>query len=421
MPLFRKLLLGWVGCAMLAAAADFAIKDGDTIVFYGDSITDQRLYTSFTESYIVTRFPRMRVKFVHSGWGGDRVIGGGGGTMETRIKRDVLAYRPTVITIMLGMNDGRYRANDAETFGTFASGYGEIVKHLKRSLPGVRITVIEPSPYDDVTRPPTFEGGYNAVLVQYGGYLKELAKSDNLNVADLNTDVVEALRKANAADPANAQKIIPDRVHPGPAGHLLMAEALLKAWNAPALVSEVEIDAPAGLASKAQGTAVSAVQTTPKGVTWTQTDNSLPMPVDWNDPLIKLARASSDVVDALDQEPLRVKGLSAGAYSLGIDGLPVGNYSADQFAAGINLATLPTPMLKQAMDVAKLTVDHNNVHFARWRTLQVPLEKYNLTSLPATLTDLDEVENEIVAQQRAAAQPKPHRYEVSAVPIDTGK
>jgi hypothetical protein len=47
--------------------------------------------------------------------------------------------------------------------------------------------------------------------------------------------------------------------------------------------------------------------------------------------------------------------------------------------------------------------------------LQVPLEKYNLTSLPAALTDLDEVENEIVAQQRAAAQPKAHRYELTAV------
>ena len=70
------------------------------------------------------------------------------------------------------------------------------------------------------------------MLVQYGGYLKELAKSENLNFADLNTDVVAALQKANTTDPVNAQKIIPDRVHPGAAGHLLMAEALLKAWNA---------------------------------------------------------------------------------------------------------------------------------------------------------------------------------------------
>src|SRR5437870_10100803 len=113
----RKRLIGIVaalvaaGCA--AAAQDgFALHDGDRVVFYGDSITDQRLYTTFTETYVVTRFPKMKVDFVHSGWGGDRVGGGGGGPVDVRLERDVFAYKPTVMTIMLGMNDGSYRAFD---------------------------------------------------------------------------------------------------------------------------------------------------------------------------------------------------------------------------------------------------------------------------------------------------------------------
>jgi hypothetical protein len=191
-----------------------------------------------------------------------------------------------------------------------------------------------------------------------------------------------------------------------------MAEALLKAWGAPAVVSEVEIDAAAGTATQSAGAEVTAVQTKAKGVTWTQTDAALPMPVDWNDPLIKLATGSSDFVDALDREPLRVKGLAPGTYALSIDGLAVGSFSAEQLSGGINLATLQTPMLTQALDVAKLTVNHNNVHFARWRTLQVPLEKFNLGSLPAAMTSLDAVEDEVVTLQHAAAQPKPHHYEV---------
>src|SRR5712692_10805534 len=89
------------------AQADFYLQDGDRVVFYGDSITDQRLYTTFAETYVLTRFPALRVKFVHSGWGGDRVSGGGGGPIDVRLRRDVIAYRPTVMTIMLGMNAGR--------------------------------------------------------------------------------------------------------------------------------------------------------------------------------------------------------------------------------------------------------------------------------------------------------------------------
>src|SRR5437588_1416481 len=141
-----------------AAENGFALREGDRVVFYGDSITDQRLYTTFAETFVLTRFPQWNVSFVHSGWGGDRVTGGGGGPIDLRLERDVLVYKPTVMTIMLGMNDGRYRAFDQQTFDTFADGFKHIVQSVQAKLPGIRITAIQPSPYDDVTRAPLFPG-----------------------------------------------------------------------------------------------------------------------------------------------------------------------------------------------------------------------------------------------------------------------
>src|SRR5947199_7926404 len=129
-----------------AAAQDFSLKNGDTVVFYGDSITDQRLYTTFAETYVLTRFPALRVNFVHSGWGGDRVSGGGGGPIDVRLRRDVIAYRPTVMTIMLGMNDGGYRSFDAGLFDTYSRGCEHIVQKVKGALPRLRLTFIQPSP-----------------------------------------------------------------------------------------------------------------------------------------------------------------------------------------------------------------------------------------------------------------------------------
>lgn len=415
---FSKRWLGLLGAlAALSSAAfaqnGFALREGDRVVFYGDSITDQRLYTTFTETYVVTRFPRLNVTFVHSGWGGDRVNGGGGGPIDVRLYRDVLPYNPTVLTIMLGMNDGHYRAYDQQTFDEFATGYKHIVDTVRRALPGIRITAIQPSPYDDVTRAPTFEGGYNAVLVRYSDFLKQYAADQKLDLADLNTSVVAALGKAKSADAANAAKLIPDRVHPGAAGHLLMAEALLKAWGAPALVTDVEIDAGRKEAVRQLGARVADLHSA-KGISWTQTDDALPMPVDQRDPLVSLAIRSSDFMDALNQEPLKVRGLAAGRYTLKIDGETTGAFTAAELAGGVNLAILPTPMARQAAQVHALTLRHNNIHAARWRQIQVPMERDNTPHLLKALDALDELEGDVLKEQRAAAQPKPHRYEVVA-------
>ena len=108
------------------------------------------------------------------------------------------------------MNDGRYRAFDEQLFGVYSNGYREIVKRLKDARPGVRITAIQPSPYDDVTREPGFPGGYNAVMLRYGDFVRKLAAAENLTVADFNHPVTAMLARANASHPMLSQKIIPE-------------------------------------------------------------------------------------------------------------------------------------------------------------------------------------------------------------------
>ena len=413
---YRLLALAAVLVSLAGAQDNFHLKDGDRVVFYGDSITDQRLYTTFVETYVLTRFPKRTVTFVHSGWGGDRVTGGAGGGVLERLARDVAAYKPTVVTIMLGMNDGRVRAFDQQIFDIYSAGYKQIVKQLKESAPGVRITAIEPSPYDDVTREPRFPGGYNAVLLRYGQFVRELGASGGLTVADLNAPVTAMLERAKAADAELSQQIIPDRVHPGASGHLIMAESLLKAWKAPSLVSSVEIDAAGRRVVKSESSSVAGVAFG-RSVSWTQTDDALPVPIDLYDPVMALAVRSSDFQDALNRQMLKVSGLRAGKHTLLIDGDEVGTFEAAQLAAGVNLAGLQTPMYAQAAQVHALTLKHNNIHYARWRSLQVPLQPDDPVSLGTALATLDAVEAELIARQRSAAQPKPHRFEL--IPGDT--
>ena len=83
-----------------------------------------------------------------------------------------------------------------------------------------------------------------------------------------------------------------------------------------------------------------------------------------------------------------------------------------------------------------LTLKHNNIHFARWRDVQVDLAdnkasaaptsgqqkpegpagtpKYEFSSEQAAVDALDKLEQEIVQQQRVAAQPRARHYELTA-------
>ncbi len=406
----------------IARADDaFFLKEGDRVVFYGDSITDQRQYTTFTETFVVTRFPKMNVEFIHSGWSGDRVGGGGGGNIATRLERDVFAYKPTVMTVMLGMNDGSYRPFDETIFTTYKTGLASIVRETEAKLPGIRMTLIQPSPFDDVTREPKFPGGYNSVLVRYGEAVQEIARSTNQHVADLNAPVVAMLEKAKATNAELAAKIINDRVHPGPAGHLIMAGALLRAWNAPALVSGVEIDAKTQRVSRAINTEVTNLKIASGSLEWTQLDHALPMPIDMSNAEIALAVKSSDWIESLNRQPLRVTGLPAAAYELSIDGRTLGVFPVSELVTGLNLAVLATPMAAQAAEVHKLTINRANLHNTRWRSFQVPYANTSANLKPhleGVMTALETATREAAAMQRAAARPTPHQFKLVAVTAD---
>lgn len=405
--------------ALSALAQDaFFLKPGDRVVFYGDSITDQRLYTTFVETYVRTRYPKLDVSFVHSGWGGDRVTGGGGGPIDVRLRRDVQAYKPTVVTIMLGMNDGRYRATDKAVFDWYATGFEALVQQLKTLSPGVKIVGIRPSPYDEVTRAATVSGGYNTVLIQFGDFIQELAKREGLTVADLNAPVVTMLQKANATNAEVAQRIIPDRVHPGGSGHLIMAGALLKSWGASGVVSVVELDAATKKPARLVNTVVSNLSAS-DGLTWSQMDNALPMPVDLNDAPTALAVKSAGFTETLNQQTLKVTNLKPGHYALRIDGQQVKVFSAAELAAGLDLTAVPTPMLKQANDVHAYTLKRTGIHNTRWRTIEVPMAGDALTKAQPAMDALDALDAELDAKQRAAAAPRARKYELIPVPAES--
>ncbi|NNM87887.1 MAG: SGNH/GDSL hydrolase family protein [Phycisphaerae bacterium] len=387
--------------ALAAAPSHFFLRNGDRVCFYGDSITEQRFYAVAVETYLITRFPKLKVDFVDSGVAADRVTGGWAGSIEVRLKRDVYPFKPTVVTIMLGMNDASYRPFDAKIFDTYKKGYEHLVDALQAHLPGVRIVIIGPSPFGPtpfVNIKHRFAGGYNGVLQRYDEFDKQLAAKDHLFYVDFNAPMLAVIKKLQATEPQLASQVIPGRIHPSAAGQLLMAEALLKRWNAPAMVTKVAISG--GNVKVADNTKVTNLQTADGSIRWTQLDGSLPFPMlslhavwpqfppenGWQAPQPKfhfINPTTEAIIHAghlyreLDQEHLQVAGLTAKRYTLSINGQSVGAFSAASLSGGINLARYRTPMLMQAYHVLAMAWNRTQVRFYAWRYIQLPIAGYS--------------------------------------------
>jgi hypothetical protein len=115
---------------------------------------------------------------------------------------------------------------------------------------------------------------------------------------------------------------------------------------------------------------------------------------------------------------LKVSGLGADNYILKIDGEEVGSFTKADLAAGVNLVNYATPMSKQAVQVHNLTLQHNTIHADRWRKIQVPMAGYDSNGVQKAVNDLmaalDKQEAVVVKEQRAAAQPRKHQFQLVA-------
>jgi lysophospholipase L1-like esterase len=356
----RVVAAKWVCIATLLLAAgarcqSFALKDGASVVMYGDSITAQRLYTRFAEDFVLTRYPQLHVQFVNAGVPGDTAFGGYAGAMLQRTQRDVQPFHPTMITVMLGMNDGGYGYTpEATVHANFLKGYDALLNSLHSVAPDAALTLINPTPYDEVTHGTEFPG-YAGIMDRISEDVSSIAvknQGEGMPVlrADPHAPMVSALTRAKRQFPELAPLLIPDRIHPGEAAHWIIAAELLKAWHIDPVVSYVVLDAKRGLVQDAQRTAVKNVMTTEGGIQWTQLDEALPLPLDLNNAMTAIMLAVSDVAQ-LDQEMLRVNGLGVGEYELRIDTKLVATLSREELQSGVNLALLKTPMWEQARDI----------------------------------------------------------------------
>jgi hypothetical protein len=297
---------------------------------------------------VETRYPTLQVTYHNAGVPGDKVSGGYAGDAALRVNRDVEPWNPNVLTVMLGMNDGDYVPRNAKIFADYQTGYEKLLGLLHAAAPNARMTLIENTPYDEITHGTEFVG-YMATTEQNAAATPALGRREGLPVIDDYTPVKQLLERATAINPSLASLLVIGRIHPSEPVHWVMAVSVMKAWHVDPVVSAVTLSAASKQVSQSLRTQVTAVSAQENVLAWDQLDQALPLPFDFEDPLMNFVLAITDLVSC-DQEMLRVSDLRAGRYSLTIDKTNVGTFSSDQLAEGINLALLKTPMWNQARE-----------------------------------------------------------------------
>jgi len=408
------------------------LKDGDTWVFLGDSITHQCLYTQYIEDFFYTRMPKVRIHFHNAGVGGDRAQ-----NALDRFEDDVAAFKPKYVTILLGMNDGAYRGFDQPTFDTYQAGMTTILDKI--AALGATAIPMTPTMFD--SRAKRMKGDnaeprntyYNGVLSLYGSWLREQSLNRGLGFVDmwspLNNLTLEQRKKT-----AN-WTMIGDAVHPGPVGQTVMAAAVISDVVPRSVVSQTIITADAAkpLATAANAK-VSDLKIEGGKVTFTLLANSLPwvLPPDTAE-----GQALTHIGHRYGNEKLSVRLLPAGKYEVKIDGAAIGQFTDAQLGSGVELeGNDKTPQFQQALKVAMLNKDRNEQAYKKVRDLygQLKGKRNAIVKLDPNAPDAAAKKEEfakwhadmksqvavLLGQARKIEdqiyienQPKPHAYEVT--------
>jgi hypothetical protein len=290
----------------------------------------------------------------------------------------------------------------------FKNGYGKLLEDLQNEQPTPSITLISPTPYDEVTHGTEF-AHYNETVSRYSDAVKEIAASSHLGFSDFNQVETSLLNAGRQKNNSLAALLVPDRIHPAEASHWIMAAALARTWGVSPIVSSVQLDAAFSKAISAVNTDVADLKVTGGNVQWTQTDKALPLPLSLDDEMIQFVLSISDL-EQMDQQSLRVNGLPNARYTLKIDGKKIASFTREQLSSGVNLAVYATPMESQARGVDGIELKRTRLDEAHFI---LAIEDPKITNDADATRAMEAKDAALIAEQRAAAQPKPHRFELS--------
>jgi acyl-CoA thioesterase-1 len=196
-------------------------------VFIGDSITDAGRfqcpdglgngYVRFIRDWLLASHPASAPEILNRGISGNKVT-----DLSDRWDADVLQLQPALVSVKIGINDvwhGLRSDRRGTDLATFRSVYQSLLQRLREQHPKALVVLCEPS----VIWPPAPEEGH-AALQPYVQVVRELAEKFSVRALVPLHGAFNQAREKRPDIPWTT-----DGVHPGSAGHTLIARSWLAA------------------------------------------------------------------------------------------------------------------------------------------------------------------------------------------------
>lgn len=219
------------------------LKTGDRLAICGDSITEQKMYSRIMETYLTVCVPDLEITVRQYGWSGEKTDG-----FLRRMEKDCLTFKPNVATLAYGMNDSRYRPFDVTNGQWYEDHYTAIVRKFKEK--DVRVVVGSPGCAGKLASWVKVRAGnleqHNVNLCALRDIALGVAKNEQVRFADIFWPMYQAQEFAPKQHGATDQKPYfvagQDGIHPGWAGHVVMAWSMLRSLGVDGEIGTIAVD-----------------------------------------------------------------------------------------------------------------------------------------------------------------------------------
>ncbi len=327
--------------------AAFSLKDGDRVVFLGNSIFENDFQYGYLELALTTRFADKGITFRNLGWTGDNVWGEARSTYTNpptpyeHLMQDITKAAPTVVFLAYG---GVEAQEGQQGVAHFKEGLNKLIDKIDAL--GAKTVLLSTIPVVSGDTAQHIDNR-NADLELYSKAISEVATQRSKQFIDIYNPILNTSKKAD---------IIENTVHLNETGYYYLATVLEKALGLPteketttitmgkpnAYSSNVKV-----LAPEQGGTAL---------VRFVAGDKYLPLPA---------PQPASWLAD--NSHIIRILGLKKGYYALTAKGDQVITASAKDWEKGVEIGQ--GPQFAQSEEIRQMILKKNELHFFQYRPL----------------------------------------------------